>query len=95
MQGLTRQGQSKRNWMFPDSNAHRIHRIAQILLHPTFLFDWLKTQLERREYNGEDALYEVLDKIVTDLSIEMIAMVFIDWMNRFQRLIDGNSDYVS
>jgi hypothetical protein len=81
--------------MFPDSNAHRSHRIAQILHHPTFLFGSLKTQLERREYNGEDELYEVLDKIVTVLSIEMIAMVFVDWMNRFQRLIDGNSDYVS
>jgi hypothetical protein len=78
--------------MFPDSNTHRI---AQILHHPTFLFGWLKTQLEQREYNGEDELYEVLDKIVTDLSIGMIAIVFVGWMNRFHRLIDRNSDYVS
>jgi hypothetical protein len=66
-----------------------------MLHHPTFLFGWLKTRLERREYNGEDEVYEALDKIVTDVSIGMIATVFVDWMNRFQRLIDGDSDYVS
>jgi transposase len=27
------------------------------------LFGWLKTQFERREYNGEDKLYEVMDEI--------------------------------
>jgi hypothetical protein len=47
--------------MFPDSNARRSHRIAWILHYPTFLFSWLKTQLDRGEYNGEDALYEVVD----------------------------------
>jgi hypothetical protein len=58
-------------------------------------FGWLKTQLEQREYNGEDELYKVVDEIRTGLSIEMIEAVFIDWMNRLQRSIDGNSDYVS
>jgi hypothetical protein len=38
MQGFTRQGQPKRNWMFPDSNARRSHRIARILHHSTFAF---------------------------------------------------------
>jgi hypothetical protein len=28
----------KRHWMFPDSNARRSHRIAQILHHQTFSF---------------------------------------------------------
>jgi hypothetical protein len=63
-----------------------------------FLFGWLKTQLERREYSGEDELYElyeVVDEILTGLSIKMIETVFVDWMNRLQRLIDGNGDYVS
>jgi hypothetical protein len=60
-----------------------------------FLFGWLKTQLERREENGEDKLYEVMDEILTGLSIEMIETVFVNWMNRLQRLIDGNDDYVS
>jgi histone-lysine N-methyltransferase SETMAR len=60
-----------------------------------FLFGWLKTQLERREYNGEDELYEVVDEIFTSLSIEMIEAVFVDRMNRLRRLIDGNGDYVS
>jgi hypothetical protein len=60
-----------------------------------FLFGWLKTQLERREYNGEDELYEAVDDILTCLSIEMIETVVIDWMNRLQHLIDGNNDYVS
>jgi hypothetical protein len=46
-----------------------------------FLFGWLKIQLERREYNGKDQLYEVVDEILTGLSIEMIKMVFVDWMN--------------
>jgi hypothetical protein len=78
--------------MFPDSNAS--HRIAQLLHNPTF-FGWLKTQLERREYNGEDELYEVGDEILAGLSIEMIETVFVDWMNRLQRLIDGNDHYVS
>jgi hypothetical protein len=60
-----------------------------------FLCDWLKTQLEQREYNGENELYEVVDEILTGLSIEMIKTVFVDWMNRLQRLIDGSGDHVS
>jgi hypothetical protein len=60
-----------------------------------FLFGWLKTQLERREYNGEDESYELVDEIFTGLSTEMIETVFVDWMNRLQYLIDGNGDYVS
>jgi hypothetical protein len=79
----------------PDSNAGRSRHIARILHHPIFLFGWLKTQLERREHNGEDELYEVVDEILTGLSIEMIETVCVDWMNRLQRLIDGNGDYVS
>jgi hypothetical protein len=81
--------------MFPDSNARSSHRISRRLHHPTFLFGWLKTHLEQREYNGEDELYEVVDEILTGFSIEMIETVFADWMNGLQRLIDGNDDYVS
>jgi hypothetical protein len=35
-------------------------------------------------------------EILTGLSIEMIETVFVDWMNRLQRLIDGNGngDYI-
>jgi hypothetical protein len=55
----------------------------------------VKTQLERREYNGENELYKGVDDIWTGLSIEMIETVFADWMNRLQHLIDGNGDYVS
>jgi hypothetical protein len=51
------------------------------LHHSIFLFGWLKTQLERREYNGEDELYEVGDEILTGSSIEMIKTVFVDWMD--------------
>jgi hypothetical protein len=36
-----------------------------------------------------------MDEILTGLSIEMIGTVFVDWMNRLQRLINGNGDYVS
>jgi hypothetical protein len=90
MQGFTWQGQPKGNWVFPDSNPRCSHHIARILHHPTFLFDWLKTQLEQREYNGEHELYKVVDEILTGLSIEMIETVFLDWMHRLQRLIDGN-----
>jgi hypothetical protein len=36
-----------------------------------------------------------MGKILTGLSIEMIETVFVDRMNRLQRLIDGNGDYVS
>jgi hypothetical protein len=88
----------KRNWIFPDSNARGSHRIARILHHLTFLFGWLATQLGRGEYNGEDelcALYELVDEILTYLSIKMIETVFINWMNRLQRLIDGNGHYAS
>jgi hypothetical protein len=60
-----------------------------------FLFGWLKTELERKEYKVEDELYEVMDDILTCLSIEMIETVFVNWMNRLQRLIDGNGGYVS
>jgi hypothetical protein len=47
----------------------------------SFLFGWLKSQLERREYNGKDELYEsyeVVDEVLTGLSIEMIETVFVD-----------------
>jgi hypothetical protein len=87
MQRFTRKGQPKRNWMFPDSNARQGQRLARILHCPTF-FGWLKSQLERREYHGEDELYElyelyeVVDGILTRLSIGMIETVFVDWMNR-------------
>jgi hypothetical protein len=64
--------------MFPDSNARRGHCTARILHHPTFLFGWLKTQHDRREYNGKDKLYEAVDQILTGLSIEMIETVFVD-----------------
>jgi hypothetical protein len=81
--------------MFPDSNARRSHRIARILHYRTFIFGWLETQLEQREYNGEDESHEVVDTILTNFSIKMIETVFVDWMNGLQRLIDGNGDYVS
>jgi hypothetical protein len=40
-------------------------------------------------------VYEVGNEILTGLSIEMIETIFVDWMNRLQRLIDGNGEYVS
>jgi hypothetical protein len=60
-----------------------------------FPFGWLKTQLERREYNGKDELYEAMGEILTRPSIEMIETVFGDSMNRFQHLINGNGSDVS
>jgi hypothetical protein len=60
-----------------------------------FLFGWLKRQLEWSEYNGENGLYETVNGILTGLLIEMIETVFINWVNRFQRLIDENGGYVS
>jgi hypothetical protein len=81
--------------MFRDSKARRSQDITRIMHHPTFLFGWRKTQFERREHSGEDELYEVVDEILTDLSIEIIETVFVDWMNRLQGLIDGNGDHVS
>jgi hypothetical protein len=60
-----------------------------------FLFGWLKTQLERREYNGKDELYEGADEVLTSLSVEMIEKIFVNWTLRVQHLIDGNGDYVS
>jgi histone-lysine N-methyltransferase SETMAR len=60
-----------------------------------FLFAWLKTELERREYEGEDELYEVVDEILAGLSIEMIEAVFGKWMDRLERVITGNGDYIS
>jgi hypothetical protein len=36
-----------------------------------------------------------VDEILTGLSTEMIGTAFADWMNRLQRLIDGNGDDVS
>jgi hypothetical protein len=50
---------------------------------------------DRREYNGENELYEGVDEILTGLSIEMIETVFVDWMNRLEDMIDGNGEYVS
>jgi hypothetical protein len=71
--------------MFPDSNARRSHHIARILRHPTF-FGWLKTLLERREHNGKDELYEVVDELLTCLSIKMIETIFVDWKESTPRL---------
>jgi hypothetical protein len=81
--------------MFPDSNARRSHHIARILHHPTFSFSWVKIELGRREYNGEDELYEVVDERLTGLIVKMIETVFVDWMNRLQCLTDGTGDCVS
>jgi hypothetical protein len=92
MEGFTSQGKLKKNWIFPNSIARRSHRLARILHHPTFLFGWLKTQFGRREYNRKDELYQVVDEILIGLSIEMIEVAFVDWMNRLQHLIDGNGD---
>jgi hypothetical protein len=64
--------------MLPHSNARRSYHITRLLHHPIFLFGWLKAQLERREYNGEDGLYEAVDEILTGLSIDMIETVFVD-----------------
>jgi hypothetical protein len=36
-----------------------------------------------------------VDELLTGLAIEMIETVFAGWMNRLQRLIDGNGDYGS
>jgi hypothetical protein len=36
-----------------------------------------------------------MDEILMGLSIEMIETIFVDWMKRLQRLIDGNDEYVS
>jgi hypothetical protein len=84
--------QPKRNWMFLISNACRSHLWPGYCTIRLFLFGWLKTQHERREYNGEDELYEVVNEILTGLSIEMIETIFVDWMNLLQCLIDGNND---
>jgi hypothetical protein len=46
-----------------------------MLHHPTF-FGSLKTQLERRDNNGEDEFYEVVDEILTGFSIEITETVF-------------------
>jgi hypothetical protein len=55
-----------------------------------FLFGWLKTQLEWREYNGEDELYEIVDEILIGLSIDLCRLD-----ESIPTLIDGNGDYVS
>jgi histone-lysine N-methyltransferase SETMAR len=83
--------------MFPDSKARTPQPPYSPDIAPSdfVLFGWLQTQLERREYNGEDELYEVVDEILTSLSIKMIETTFVDWMNRLQGLIDGNGDHVS
>jgi hypothetical protein len=54
-----------------------------------------KRDRSQRRFKAHPELYEVVDEILTDLSIEMIETVFVDWMNRFQRAIDGNGDYIS
>jgi hypothetical protein len=38
----------------------------------------METQAERREYNRDDDLYEVMNEISIGLSNEMIEMVFVD-----------------
>jgi hypothetical protein len=48
------------------------------LHHPNFLFGWLNAQLEQREYNRENELHEVVDEMLTDLSVKMIETVFAD-----------------
>jgi hypothetical protein len=42
-----------------------------------------------------NCISEEMDEILTGLSIRTIETVFGDWMNRLQRLIDGNDDDVS
>jgi hypothetical protein len=68
--------------MFPDSNARRSHRIARILHHPASSFRLAENPARTKRDNGEDELYEVVDEILTGLSIEMIETVFVDWVNQ-------------
>jgi hypothetical protein len=36
-----------------------------------------------------------MNEILTDLSIEMTKTVFSDWIDRLQRGIDGNGEYIA
>jgi hypothetical protein len=65
------------------------------LHYPTFLFGWLKTQLERRGYDRENEIDEVVDDILTGVLIKIIETVFAGWMYRLHRALDGNGEYVS
>jgi hypothetical protein len=82
MQGFTWQGQSKRNGMSSIQTQAAATVSPEYCTIRLFLSGWQKTQLERREHNGEDELYEIMDEILTGFSIEMIETVFVDWMNR-------------
>jgi hypothetical protein len=81
--------------MFLDSKAPRSHRIARILYYPTFSFRLAENPAWTERIEWEDELYEIVDEILTGPSTEMIETVFVSWMNRLQRLIAGNGDYVS
>jgi hypothetical protein len=48
--------------MFLDLNARRSHLWPGYYTIRLFLFGWLKTQIERREHNGEDELYEAVNE---------------------------------
>jgi hypothetical protein len=50
---------------------------------------------DRRKYHGKGELHEMVDEILTSLSIEMIEIVSSDWMDRIQRVIDGNGEHVA
>jgi hypothetical protein len=87
MQGFTRQGQPKKIGCFP----------FKCTPQPRYSPDIAPSDFSFRlaEYSMEDELYEGVDKILTGFSIQMIETVFVDWMNRLRRLIDGNGGYVS
>jgi hypothetical protein len=62
---------------------------------PSDFFVWLETQLERREYDGENEFCEGVDEILISPSIKMIETLFVGWMNRLQSLIDRKDGYIS
>jgi hypothetical protein len=78
----------------------RIKRVAHQLFSPDiapsdfFLFGWLKGELSSRPVNEINGLFEIVEIILSTLTPDTIARVFVNWIERLKQVIDTNGDYI-
>jgi hypothetical protein len=59
-----------------------------------YLFPTVKEKLERIQLADEDQFFECLQKVLRDINLEELNIVFQVWVSRVQEISESNGDYV-
>jgi hypothetical protein len=92
----------------PHMSKRNLARMEELHLkrtaHPTFspdmasldffLFGWLKGELSSRSVRDISELFELVDEILSTLTMDTIPRVFANWIERLEQVISTNGDYV-